>query len=159
MSKYNSFFIFLLFAFSASAQSGRIVKIKDGDTIVVLDSLNNQTTIRLAEVDCPESSQPFGKNAKVFTTGQVAMKNVTYEIVTIDQYGRTVAKVFYNGKYLSEEIIKNGFGWHYKRHSTSKKLAALEQFAQKNKKGLWIDNRAIAPWEYRENKRRKFSTF
>ena len=156
--KYLKIIIFFL-SITVYSQSGRVVKIKDGDTIVVLDSLNVQTTIRLAEVDCPESSQPFGKNAKVFTTGQVAMKNVTYEIVTIDQYGRTVAKVFYSGKYLSEEIIKNGFGWHYKRHSTSKKLAALEELAQENKKGLWSDNRVIAPWEYREMKKKHFSTF
>ena len=151
--------VLLFLSIIVYSQSGRVVKIKDGDTIVVLDSLNVQTTIRLAEVDCPESSQPFGKNAKVFTTGQVAMKNVIYEIVTIDQYGRTVAKVFYNGKYLSEEIIKNGFGWHYKRYSTSKKLAVLEQFAQENKKGLWSDKRAVAPWEYREMKKRNFRTF
>lgn len=151
--------IILFLSITVYSQSGRVVKIKDGDTIVVLDSLNNQTTIRLAEVDCPESSQPFGKNAKVFTTGQVAMKNVTYEIVTIDQYGRTVAKVFFSGKYLSEEIIKNGFGWHYKKYSNSKKLAALEQLAQENKKGLWIDSQAIAPWEYRQIKKRKFATF
>lgn len=151
--------IILFLSIAVYSQSGKVVKIKDGDTIVVLDSLNVQTTIRLAEVDCPESSQPFGKNAKIFTTGQVAMKNVTYEIVTIDQYGRTVAKVFYSGKYLSEEIIKNGFGWHYKRHSSSKKLASLERFAQENKKGLWSDNRAIAPWKYRQIRKNHFSTF
>lgn len=40
--------------------SGKVVAIKDGDTVVVLDSLNNQTTLRLAEVDCPEKNQPFG---------------------------------------------------------------------------------------------------
>ena len=142
--------IILFLSISGYSQSGRVVKIKDGDTIVVLDSLNAQTTIRLAEVDCPESSQPFGKNAKVFTTGQVAMKIVTYKILTIDRYGRTVAKVFYKGKYLSEEIIKNGFGWHYKKYSNSKKLAALEELAHENKKGLWMDNRAIAPWDWRK---------
>lgn len=142
--------IILFFSITVFSQSGKVVKIKDGDTIVVLDSLNIQTTIRLAEVDCPESSQPFGKNAKAFTTDEVAMKNVTYKIVTIDRYGRTVAKVFYNGKYLSEEIIKNGYGWHYKRYSNSKKLAALEELAHENKKGLWMDNRAIAPWDWRK---------
>ena len=142
--------IILFLSITGFSQSGKVVKIKDGDTIVVLDSLNVQTTIRLAEVDCPESSQPFGKNAKVFTTDEVAMKNVSYKIVTIDRYGRTVAKVFYSGKYLSEEIIKNGFGWHYKKYSNSKKLATLEELAQENKKGLWMDNRAIAPWDWRK---------
>ena len=149
--KYLKIIIFL-FSITIYSQSGKVVKIKYGDTIVVLDSLNVQTTIRLAEVDCPESSQPFGKNAKVFTTDQIAMKNVTYKIVTIDRYGRSVAKVFYSGKYLSEEIIKNGFGWHYKKYSNSKKLAVLEELAQENRKGLWVDNRAIAPWNWRKKK-------
>lgn len=144
--------VILFFSISVYCQSGLVVKVKDGDTIVVLDSLKNQITIRLAEVDCPENSQPFGKNAKVFTIGQVAMKNIVYEIVTLDQYGRTVAKVFYNGKYLSEEIIKNGFGWHYKKYSKSKKLAALEEVAKKNKAGLWSDKKAVAPWDYRKMK-------
>lgn len=122
----------------------------DGDSIVVIDSLNNQITLRLAEVDCPESGQPFGKNAKMFTAEQVGMKDITYEAISKDQYGRIIAKVFYGGKYLSEEIIKNGFGWHYKRYSTSKKLSTLELLAKKDSLGLWQDKKAIAPWEYRK---------
>jgi micrococcal nuclease len=139
------------------SQSGKVIKIKDGDTVVVLDSLNHQTTLRLAEVDCPESSQAFGKKAKDFTIAQVATKNVTYQIVNIDRYGRTVAKVYYDGgKYLSEEIIKFGFGWHYKQYSTSEKLAALERNARKEKLGLWFDKNATAPWAFRKkNKHEK----
>lgn len=108
--------------------------------------------MRLAEVDCPESGQPFGKNAKVFTAEQVGMKEITYEVISRDQYGRSIAKVFYDGKYLSEEIIKNGFGWHYKRYSTSKKLSDLELVAKRDSLGLWLDKKAIAPWEYRKLK-------
>ena len=149
--KHIVLFLLLLSSFTIYSQSGRVIKIKDGDTIVVIDSLNNQITLRLAEVDCPESGQPFGKNAKVFTAEQVGMKTVTYEEISKDQYDRIIAKVFYDGKYLSEEIIKNGFGWHYKRYSTSKKLAALELLAKKDSLGLWQDKKAIAPWEYRKS--------
>ena len=149
----------LLFCFSLYSQSGKVIKIKDGDTVVVLDSLGNQTTLRLAEVDCPESSQAFGNRAKQFTANEVGNKIITYKVDSKDRYGRSIAKVFYDGKYLSKEIIKNGFGWHYKRHSTSKKLAALEQLAKDNKIGLWSDKRAVAPWEYREMKKRNFRTF
>ncbi len=143
--------ILLFFSYTFYSQSGRIIKIKDGDTIIVIDSLNNQTTLRLAEVDCPESGQPFGRNAKIFTAEQVGMENVTYEVVSIDRYGRIIAKVFYNGKYLSQEIIKNGFGWHYKRYSNSKELAELEIVARNDSLGLWQDKNAIAPWEYRKS--------
>jgi micrococcal nuclease len=147
--KYISL-LFLFISFNLYSQSGTVVRIKDGDTIVVLDELNNQITIRLAEVDCPESNQPFGKKAKQFTTEQVALKNVTYKIVSIDRYGRTIGKVFYDGKYLSEEIIKNGFGWHYKKYSTSLKLSGMEQNAQNKKMGLWIDKNPTAPWNFRK---------
>ena len=136
------------------SQSGKVVKVKDGDTIVVLDSLNHQTTIRLAEVDCPEKSQAFGSKAKDFTIEQVATKTVTYQVVTTDRYGRTIAKVYYDGgKYLSEEIIKYGFGWHYKEYSSSLKLAELEKTARKKKLGLWIDPAAIPPQVYRCKKK------
>lgn len=139
-------FFYLTFSYS---QTGKVIKVKDGDTIVVLDSLNHQTIIRLAEVDCPETTQSFGKIAKAFTISEVAMKTVTYEIISIDRYGRTIAKVFYQGKYLSEEIIKKGLGWHYKEYSNSENLATLQRNAEKNKLGLWIDPNAIPPQVYR----------
>lgn len=137
------------------SQSGKVVKVKDGDTIVVLDSQNNQTTIRLAEVDCPEKSQAFGAKAKDFTIEQVATKNVTYQVETTDRYGRTIAKVYYDGgKYLSEEIIKMGFGWHYKQYSSSEKLVQLERNARKQKLGLWFDPSPIEPQLFRKQKSR-----
>jgi endonuclease YncB( thermonuclease family) len=150
--KLTLLFFGLFFQLIVYSQSGKIIKIKDGDTVVILDSLNNQITIRLAEVDCPESSQPFGKQAKKFTADEVGMKNVTYQIISKDRYNRTIAKVFYNGKYLSKEIIRNGFGWHYKQYSTSKELSDIEIISRKNKLGLWKDKNAVEPWEFRKNK-------
>ena len=60
--------IFTLSLYGQKLSVGKVIGIKDGDTIVVLDSLNNQTTLRLAEVDCPEKSQPFGTKSKQFTS-------------------------------------------------------------------------------------------
>jgi endonuclease YncB( thermonuclease family) len=54
-----------------------------------------------------------------------------------------------DNKYLSEQIIKAGMGWHYKRYSTSTALANFEVKAKKDKRGLWVDNNPIAPWEWR----------
>lgn len=139
----------LLLSITVYSQSGKVVKIKDGDTVVLLDSANNQITLRLAEVDCPESSQSFGKKAKEFTSEEVGNKIVSYKIISTDRYGRYIAKIFYDNKYLSEEIIKNGYGWHYKRYSKSKKLSDLEVNARKNKLGLWSDKKPISPADYR----------
>lgn len=146
------FFIFLSAStlYSQKLILGKVIGIKDGDTVVVIDSLNYQTTLRLAEVDCPEKSQAFGSKAKQFTSDEIYLKQVKYIVTDIDRYGRSIAKIYYdNNKYLSEEIIKNGFGWQYKKYSTSKLLAKLEEEARKNKRGLWIDPNPIYPSDWR----------
>jgi endonuclease YncB( thermonuclease family) len=154
--KYSFKLILILlittFTYSQTTLTAKVVGIKDGDTVVVLDSLNNQITLRLAEVDTPEKSQPFGTKAKQFISDQIYLKTIKYVVTDTDRYGRSIAMIYYDedNKYLSAEIIKAGMGWHYKRYSTSKELALLEDNAKKNKIGLWIDNNPIEPSEWRK---------
>lgn len=130
--------------------TGTVVGVKDGDTVEVLDAQNKTTILRLAEVDCPEKKQPYGKAAKQFTSNAVYRKTIHYIVTNKDRYGRSVAKVFYKNKYLSAEIIKNGMGWHYKKYSRSRELAQLEQKARAQKKGLWADANPIYPSDWRK---------
>lgn len=114
--KIKNLRLLLLFIFSPalffSQINAKIVGIKEGDTVVALLDGNIQKTLRLAEVDCPESKQPFGNNAKQFTSSQVFGKNIIFYPTDTDRYGRTIAKIFYDDdKYLSAEIIKAGLGW------------------------------------------------
>jgi endonuclease YncB( thermonuclease family) len=137
--------------FCQTNYTAKVVGIKDGDTVVVLDSLNNQTTLRLAEVDCPEKNQPFGTKAKQFTSDQIYLKTIKYVVKDTDRYGRSIAMIYFDedNKYLSAEIRKAGRGWHYKRYSTSKELADFEINARKNKIGLWVDSNPIEPSAWR----------
>ena len=148
-------YIFLLFFSNiVFAQiSGKVIGIKDGDTVVILLEGNIQKTLRLAEVDCPENSQPFGKNAKQFTADQIFGKQINFIETDTDRYGRTIAKIYYDNKYLSAEIIKGGFGWWYYHYSNDKNLKMLEDEASKNKIGLWSDPNSIPPWEWRKLKK------
>lgn len=144
------FFPVILF----SQTSGKVIKISDGDTITVLLKGNTQKKLRLAEVDCPESGQAFGKNAKQFTSSKVFGKIITFSETNTDRYGRSIAKVYYdNDKYLSKELIKAGMGWWYFSYSKDDSLGKLQDKAQQNKIGLWQDVHAVAPWEYRKQKR------
>lgn len=141
---------------NAQAQTlltGTVVGVKDGDTVEVLDDKNKTTILRLAEVDCPEKKQPYGKAAKQFTSNAVYRKTIHYIVTNKDRYGRSVAKVFYKNKYLSAEIIKNGMGWHYKKYSRSRQLAQLEQKARAQKKGLWADANPVYPSDWRKARR------
>lgn len=145
------FYLFLLPISIIAQNSAKVIGIKDGDTILVLLSDKSQKTLRLAEVDCPESGQPFGKNAKQYTSDQIFGKTIKFFETDVDRYGRTIAKVYYdNEKYLSEEIIRAALGWWYFRYSNNKKLGDLEDLARNKKLGLLSDSRMIAPWEFRK---------
>ena len=148
-------FFTLFTIYGQNLLTGKVIGIKDGDTVVIIDSFNTQTILRLAEVDCPEKKQPFGIRAKQFTSYAVYLKTITYVVTNKDRYGRSVAKIYYNHKYLSAEIIKNGMGWHYKKYSTSQELAQFEKQARSKKMGLWIDPNPIYPSEWRKAKKKK----
>lgn len=146
-------FLFYSNGYSQTILSAKVIRIKDGDTVEVIDKQKNTVTLRLAEVDCPEKKQPFGTKAKQFTSDLVYLKTIKYIVTNKDLYGRYIAKIYFENKYLSAEIIKKGMGWQYKKYSTSKELAKFEQQARSKKIGLWIDPNPIYPSEWRKAKK------
>ena len=56
----------------ADTLTGRVVRVTDGDTIVVLDSANTQHKIRLTGIDAPERKQAFGTKSKDHLSDSVA---------------------------------------------------------------------------------------
>lgn len=149
--KYLIFCIILLSGISVFCQTGKVVKVKDGDTIVVLDADNVQHTIRLADIDCPEYKQPYSKVAKQFVSDEIFMANVEIVSKGIDRYGRTIGFVMYgNGKDLSRELLINGLAWHYIKYSDSLTFTYLEKMAREGGRGIWADKNAVAPWEWRK---------
>jgi endonuclease YncB( thermonuclease family) len=135
----------------------KVVKVKDGDTIVVLTPDHQSITVRLAEIDCPEKSQPYGKAAKEFTADLCFGKSVKLQVRDRDRYGRTVAMVLLNdGTNVNYELVKNGYAWQYKYYSKDEKLAELELQARKQHLGLWQEPNPEPPWEYRREKRRRY---
>ncbi|KMQ67100.1 nuclease [Chryseobacterium sp. FH2] len=153
--KFCSLILFFSFNLFFCQTKAKVIKIKDGDTVVVLLGNNHQETLRLAEVDCPENGQAFGKKAKQFTSSQVFGKTVIFYRISKDRYKRTVAKIFYDDKYLSAEIIKAGLGWWYFKASKDFELKNYEIEAKKTKLGLWSDKNAVSPWDFRKTKRNK----
>ena len=85
--------VLLLLVTGASADfQGRVVAIADGDTFTLLTPGNQQVKIRLAEIDAPESGQPYGQKSKQALSDLVFGKNVVVRVQTTDRYGRTVGR-------------------------------------------------------------------
>ena len=141
-----------------SSFTGQTIDVADGDTITVLNQNNESVKIRLGGIDCPESSQVYGNNAKQFVVSKVSGKRVRIVPDTIDRYGRTVGIVLINGENLNEQIVANGHGWVYRKYCTAdfcNDWLKQEETARDAQIGLWADKNPQPPWEWRAEHRGK----
>jgi len=143
-------FLLLLFPTALTAQD---LKVVDGDTIHI-----GKTKYRFHGIDAPEMSQVCMKENKNIKCGVVAKdkllekigsQKVTCKQEAIDRYKRIVAECFVNNESLSGYLVKNGYAFAYRKYS--KKFIEDEEYAKKNKLGLWAMNFQY-PWDYRKKK-------
>lgn len=147
----TSIFLFVaLLSIAKEVLTGRVIKVADGDTITILTEDLKQERIRLHGIDCPESSQDFGKRAKQFTSELCFGKTVKVVALDTDRYGRTIGLVILpDRRILNKELLRAGLAWHYKQYDKSQEFADLETVAKAKKAGLWVQSNAVAPWEFR----------
>ncbi|MDK2742560.1 MAG: thermonuclease family protein [Nitrospira sp. BO4] len=130
---------------------GKVVSIKDGDTIEVLHNKKAER-IRLTGIDCPEKKQAFGQQAKQATSSLSFGQYVTIQRIGTDRYGRTLATVILrDGKNLNHEWVSQGRCWWYRKYAPGDMaLEGLENEARRARRGLWVDSRPVQPWECRK---------
>ena len=130
--------------------TGRVVRVADGDTISVLDSNNTQYRIRLHGIDTPERDQPYGKTAWHALSTLVAGKTVGVVVLGKDSYGRTDGIVYLEHDNINLAMVAGGHAWWYRHYAPNDRmLAATEQVARDEKRGLWASPEPVAPWDWR----------
>lgn len=142
----------------AVEETGKVVDVLDGDTLTMETRAGKVIRVRLKEVDAPESSQTFGRQARQFVRDLLAGKSVRVKYNALDRYGRAIGEVtLRDGRVLNRELLTHGLAWHYRVHfPVDESLKELEYQAWKQKAGLWIDRSAVPPWEFRrENNSRQ----
>jgi endonuclease YncB( thermonuclease family) len=68
----------------AGELSGKVIGISDGDTFTLLTADKQQIKIRLAEIDAPESGQPYGNKSKQALSGLIFGKDIRVDVQTTD---------------------------------------------------------------------------
>ena len=139
--------------------SGQVVKVHDGDTYDLLLEDNTTIRVRMDGIDAPEKGMPYYKKAKQHLGNLCQGHTIKICTDNIDQYGRTISFSYLEDeRELSREMLKAGFAWHYKQYNSDLELAALEDEARLNKRGLWKDKNPMPPWENRKLHRQGIST-
>ncbi len=142
-----------------STISGKVISIIDGDTYDVFIQNNRTIRVRMEGIDAPERGMPFYKASKKYLSDLCFGKQVTMTITGEDQYNRVLAFTYLeDGKELSHEMLKAGLAWHFKKYNSDQKLSELEIEARNLRKGLWIYENPMSPWENRKLHRSGIST-
>lgn len=156
-------FATLTTATHAENLTGRVVGIADGDTLTLLDATKTQHKIRLAGIDSPEKSQPFGQVCKKSLSDLAYDRVATIESSKLDRYSRVIGKVLIDDRDVNLEQIRRGCGWHYKKYQNEQSLDdrlsynSAEEAARASKVGLWTDKDPVPPWDWRRANSRRHS--
>ena len=138
--------LIILYALIFNAAAGEISgipRIIDGDTIKILNK-----RIRFHGIDAPEKKQICIKNSKEYRCGQEAtialIKKINGKTVVckvqdkLDRYKRYIGVCFFEDINLNKWMVRNGYAVAYRRYS--KDYIQDENYAKKNKIGLWSGN-------------------
>ena len=140
----------LLFLLSSTGYTDNL-KVVDGDTIVL-----NGEKIRFSGIDSPELKQTCTKDDQKVFCGRLAKKFLIKKINNNtpycinegkDVYKRTLAECFVDGESLSSFLVRSGYAFAYRKYS--KKFIKDEEFAKKNKLGIW-SMKFQYPWKFRK---------
>jgi len=149
---------FLIFLFNNSLLYAKTIigkaKVIDGDTIHI-----NQNKIRLHGIDAPEKNQTCIYEDKKWLCG----KQSTYELkkiinkqivkcitTNIDKYKRYIAICYINKLNINQTMVKKGWAIAYRFYS--KDYINEEDYARKNKAGIW-KSVFEEPYKFRKTKK------
>jgi len=128
--------------------SATVVKVVDGDTIVVRVHRGALETVRILGADTPETKDPrkpvqcFGPEASDYTHRRLAGRTVTLErdVETRDKYGRLLAYVYVDGARYDDELLRLGYARLLvipPNGSHARALLRAELDARAADRGLW----------------------
>ena len=137
---------------AASQFTGEVVGVLEGDIIKIMDSRRAPHKIRLYGIDCPETNQTQGPQAKQFSSDKVLGQHVRVEVVSHDHAGREVAIIYGRGFCLNADLLKAGLAWvrpqSYKEQGQD--WPVLQSSAKAAQRGVWSDPSPIPPWKFKE---------
>ena len=174
--KKNRFYLLLLFILIGcilllipkcpNALIGRVKQVVEGDLVELFDG----RSIRYIGVNSPNirqrmagkwivASEPLSFEAKSFNQGLIQDKKIRLEFDALgeDNFGNTLAYSFLKKDnkevFVNSEVIRNGFGLFTVSIPNIKyieELAEAQREAFQQKRGIWQNQKVIAPGEARD---------
>ncbi len=134
----------------ADSISGTVVTVVDGDTLVVQDAAKKRYRVRLAQIDAPEPKQPLWVRSARSLAALCYKKQAQVEWAGSHSNGRGAGHVICAGRNAGEEQVRRGMAWASpKATGPGSALYEAEAYARLRMVGLWADDKALPPWQWR----------
>lgn len=106
------------------------------------------TRVRLAGMDAPEKSQPFGQRSRQALSSMVARRPVTVNGSETDPYRRHLGTVWLGMTDVNAEQVRKGLARAYRYHGkpAQSDYAVLEAEVRRQSVGLWSEPGQTEPW-------------
>jgi len=115
-------------------EQNRVADVVDGDTF----QLASGKRVRLLGVDAPEYDRCGGPEAKEKLSSLIKDKVVDLKEEHQEAYGRSLALVYQNGRFVNQEIMREGLGVpDYQKSSQRDLLTRTYHQARDSKKGIF----------------------
>ena len=148
-------------ALSGAAQAvdrqlpGRVLWVVDGDSLV-LDVGGSQYRIELSGIDAPELNQAWGQAAADRLKHALTGGFVVVDSADTAPDGRVHGRLTYKNRDNGLDLLHEGLAWctigpvTETPYDTNHPYRDAEAEARQARRGLWSDEHAIPPWEWRK---------
>jgi endonuclease YncB( thermonuclease family) len=138
----------------AATLQAKVSEVQSGDVLVV-SNIKRPVRIKLKAIAAPVNGQPFSDIALEHLKMLVLDREVIVDYTHLAD-GYLLAKVIRDGIDIGAQMIRDGVAWYDRakgfelREADRDLYAQCELAARNEKRGLWQDGSAVAPWEFRQ---------
>jgi micrococcal nuclease len=131
--------------------TGEVTYVTDGDTLWVRPERGSPPRkLRLDGIDAPEICQAYGLESKEALVRRLLHRQVTVSTRAMDDYNRALVTVRLDGEDVGGWMVTQGYAWSYKFRQDDGPYAAEEKAARRRSKGLFADESAERPRDFRK---------
>jgi micrococcal nuclease len=147
--------------------SGTVIRVSDGDSLVIRDMNGANYIVRLTDIDAPETAHGQGRPGQPFSAKATAhLKDLALGVAAdVACYGtdvrqhrdgptrvRHICRVYVGGRDLSLLMVEAGLAManrQNRRYVRDQAVYSHEDLAKRQKAGLWSLQDPIPPWVWR----------
>ncbi len=138
-----------------------VVYVIDGDTIVAETAGQQRKNVRIVAIDAPEKGrrdvrgQPYSERSRQHLELLVTKRDVRLVVHGVDDYGRTLARVWLGDTDIGLAQVCAGYGWLFEAFSYELSPAEQQSYracqaqARQQRRGLWQGSHPVPPWQWR----------